>query len=185
MGRYEQAIAEAKRARELDPLWPVANANVGYAILHARRYDEAIEELKKTLELDQNFAYAHMLLGYAYAGKGEYARAITEYREARRLGRDNTSVRCYLGYALAKAGHRGEAEALLKHLETTKEYVSPAELAILYVGLGEKEKALAALERAYAEHDLQMQYLGIDPGYDSIRSESRFQDLMRKIGLPH
>jgi len=183
MGRHEQAIAEAKRARELDPLWPVANANIGYALYFARRYDEAIEQLKKTLDLDQNFAYAHMILGYTYAAKGDSEQAIAEYKEAIKLGRDGTSEKCYLGYALAKAGQRGEAEAILEQLETTSEYVSPAELAVLYVGLGEKEKALSALERAYAAHDLQMQYLGIDPGYDSLRSEPRFKELMRKVGL--
>jgi hypothetical protein len=85
---------------------------------------------------------------------------------------------------LAKDGQRGEAEAILKQLETTREYVSAAELAVLYAGLGEKGKALSALERAYAAHDLQMQNLGIDPNYDSLRTEPRFQDLMRKVGLP-
>lgn len=85
---------------------------------------------------------------------------------------------------MAKAGRRNEAESILKKLETTKEYVSPAELAVLYVGLDQKEQALSALERAYAAHDLQMGFLGIDPHYDSLRSEPRFQELIRKVGLP-
>jgi hypothetical protein len=85
---------------------------------------------------------------------------------------------------LAKAGRRSEAEAILKRLETTKEYVSPAELAILYVGLGDKEQALTALERAYAAHDLQMLELGVDLHYDPLRSEPRFQEIIRKVGLP-
>jgi hypothetical protein len=85
---------------------------------------------------------------------------------------------------LAKAGKRDEAEKLRKQLETKKDYVSPAELAIAYVGLGEKEQALSSLEHAYTEHDLQLQFLGADPHYDDIRSEPRFQELMRKIGLP-
>ena len=91
---------------------------------------------------------------------------------------------CYLGYAYAKSGKRDEALAILNKLKTTKEYVSPAELAILYVGLGDKEAALESLERAYREHDLQMQYLKVDPHYDALRSEARFQDLMRRVGLP-
>ena len=183
MGRHEQAVAQARRVRELDPLRPGVNFSVGYTLFFARRYDEAIAQFKKTLELDQNFGSAHLGLGYAYAAKGEYEKAVAEYKETIKLRGENTSDQCYLGYALAKAGQRAEAEAILKQLETTEKYVSPAELAVLYVGLGEKEKALSALERAYAAHDLQMQNLGIDPGYDSIRSEPRFQDLMRKVGL--
>ena len=184
MGQHEQAIAEAKRAREIDPLFLAANVNIGYAFYSARQYEEAIEQLKKTLELDPNFRYTHVILAYAYAANGEYASAIAEYREAFRLGKGGSSGKCYVGYALAKAGQRGEAEAILKQLETTSEYVSPAELAVLYAALGEKEKALSALERAYAAHDLQMRYLGIDSHYDSLRSEPRFQDLVRKVGLP-
>jgi hypothetical protein len=87
-------------------------------------------------------------------------------------------------YALAKAGQRAEAEKVLEHLETTKDYVSPAELAVAYAGLGQKEQALSSLERAYAAHDLQMQFLGADPHYDTLRSEPRFKELMRKVGLP-
>jgi tetratricopeptide (TPR) repeat protein len=184
MSRHDQAIAEMKRARELDPLSLRYNANIGYAYYWARQYDQAIEQLTRTLELDQNFAPAHGLLGYAFAGKGDYTHAIAEYRESIKLRGENTSDQCYLGVALAKAGQRAEAEAILKQLETTKEYVSPTELAQLYVGLGDKEKALEALERAYMAHDLQLQYLGVEPLYDSLRTDPRFQELIRKVGLP-
>ena len=85
---------------------------------------------------------------------------------------------------MARAGRRSEAEAIVKKLEATKEYVSPAELAVLYVGLGDKEKALSVLEHAYAAHDFQMGYLSVEPHYDSLRSEPRFQELVRKVGLP-
>jgi len=185
MSRHDQAIAEMKLARELDPLSLRYNANIGFAYYWARQYDQAIEQLKRTLELDQNFAAAHGLLGYAYAGKGDYTQAIAEYRESIKLRGENTSDQCYLGVALAKAGQRAAAETILKQLETTKEYVSPAELAQLYVGLGNKEKALAALERAYTAHDLQLQYLGVEPLYDSLHNDPRVQELIRKLGLPH
>jgi len=89
-----------------------------------------------------------------------------------------------LGYALAQSGKRNEAQAVLDRLKNTKEYVSPAELAILFVGLGDKEGAIASLEKAYAAHDVQMQFLKVDPNYDSLRSDPRFVDLMRKVGLP-
>ena len=97
---------------------------------------------------------------------------------------ENTSIQCYLGYAYAKSGKRAEALAILDKLKTTKEYVSPAELAILYVGLGDKEGAFQTLERAYAAHDIQLQALNVDPHYDALRSDPRFQDLVRRVGLP-
>ena len=184
MGRHDQAIAEIKRARELDPLSTSAQANVGYMLYFARQYGQAVEQLKKTLEMDKNFGFAHLMLGYTYDAMGQHNEAVAEYEESIRLQGDNTSSQCYLGYALAKAGRRNDAEALRKRLETTKEYVSPAELAVLYVGLGDSEQALSALERAYTAHDLQMNFLAVDPHYDALRSEPRFQELIRKVGLP-
>jgi eukaryotic-like serine/threonine-protein kinase len=184
MGQHEQAIAEARRARELDPLSTGVNWRVGTALFKARRYDEAIEQLKKALELDPNFTLTHLWLGYTYAAKGQYAEAIDRYREAMRLGEDNTSTKNYLGYSLAMSGKRNEALAILKELQTTKEYVSPAELAVLYAGLGDKEQAFVALERAYDAHDFQLEYLKTEPAYDSLRSDPRFADLLRRVGLP-
>jgi len=184
MGRHDQAISEIKRARELDPLYIPWNVKLGYLYYFARQYSQAVEQLKKTLEMDKNYGNTHTTLGYTYNAMGQYKDAIAELEESLRLKGDNTSDQCFLGYALAKAGRRNEAEAILKRLETTKEYVSPPELAILDVGLGEKEQALSALERAYAAHDPQMQFLGAAPEYDAVRSEPRFQELIRKVGLP-
>lgn len=185
MGRHEQAISEIKRARDLDPLTIGWSANLGYVLFFARQYDQAVEQLKKTLEMDQNFSFAHLLLGWTYAARGDYTQAIAEYRETIKLqGATTTSHQCDLGAALAKEGKRTEAESIVKQLETSKEYVSPAEIAQLYTALGEKEKAFSALERAYTAHDLQLQFLSVDPYYDSLRSEPRFQELIRKVGLP-
>jgi len=184
MGQHEQAIAGARRARELDPLSTAVNYRIGAVLFNARRYDEAIEQLKKTLELDPNYTLTHLWFGYAYAAKGQYAQAIAEYKEVVRLGEDSTSTKIYLGYSLAMSGKRNEALAILNEMQTTKEYVSPAELAVLYAGLGDKEQAFAALERAYAAHDFQLQYLKVEPSYDSLRSDRRFADLVRRVGLP-
>ena len=184
MSRQDQAISEVKRATELDPLQINWRVNLGYCLFFARKYSQAIEQLKTTLEMDKDNLLAHIVLGYVYTSKGQYNDAIAEYEEALRIGGASTSIDCYLGVALAKAGRRSEAEAILKRLETTKEYVSPVELAELYAGLDKKEEALAALERAYAAHDLQMQFLGIDPFLDPLHSEPRFQEIIRKVGLP-
>lgn len=183
-GRHEQAIVEASRARELDPLSLNQTMSLGYALFLGRQYDQAVEQLKKTLELDKNYSFSYAVLAYTYDAMGRYNEAIAEYEAHIQLAGDSASNQCYLGYSLARAGRRNEAEAILKKLETSKEYVSPAELAVLYLGLGDKEKSLSALERGYAAHDLQMGFLGVDPHYDPLRSEPRFQELLRKVGLP-
>ena len=112
-----------------------------------------------------------------------YREAIAEYQQAIKLGADTTGTQIYLGEAYAKAGERERAQAILKRLETSKEYVSPGELAVLYLALGEREQALASLEKAYAARDLQLQYLGVDPAFDSLRGDPRFNDLLRRVGL--
>ena len=184
IGRHEQAIAEIKRARELDPLSPGVNVRVGYILFFARQYDQAIEALKKALELDQNFPYGHGILGHTYAAKGMYAEAIAAYQEEIKLGGESSSRQIALGAAYAQAGERERARAILKRLQASERYVSPGELAILYASLGEREQAFASLEKAYAARDLQLQFLGVEPGYDSLRADQRFADLMRRVGLP-
>jgi len=183
MGRHDEAIAEGKRIRELDPLSPVVNWRIGYRLLLARQNDQAIEAAKKALELGQNYPDAHNLLGYAYAAKGQYREAIAAYQQAVRLGNNSPDTEIYLGAAYAKAGELKKARAILKQLEASQPYVSPGTLAALYVALGEHEQALASLERAYAAHDNQLQFLRVDPNLDPLRSDPRFQDLLRRVGL--
>jgi eukaryotic-like serine/threonine-protein kinase len=183
-GQLEQAVAEIKRATELDPISSNGNFTLSFILHYARRHDEAITVARKLLEQDENYYAPHVVMGYALAAKGMYGEAAAEYLEASRLGGDSPSLQVYLGYAYAKSGKRGEALAILNHLQTTKEYVSPTELAALYVGLGDKEAALDSLEKAYEARDLQLTFLKADPHYDSLRSEARYQDLLRRVGLP-
>lgn len=184
LSRHDQAIQDARKARELDPLSAATNLNLGFALFFSRQYNQAVEHFKNALEMDPNNVISHEMLGLTYSAMGKYNDAIAEYKKCLRLADKLPGAECYLVYALAKAGQRDEAEKVLKHLETTKDYVSPAELAIAYAGLGQKEQALSSLERAYTAHDLQMQFLGVDPHYDTLRSEPRFQELIRKVGLP-
>ncbi len=184
MGRHTEALAEIKYSLQLDPLVISVRYREGATLFNARRYDEAIRQLQQVIELQPDFSYAHYFLGTSYAMKGMYTEAIAAYQRFSSIEGETTSTQIYLGYVYAMSGQREKAVAILNKLKTTKEYVSPAELAILYTGLGDKEGAFQELERAYGTHDLQMQYLKVEPHYDSLRSDPRFTDLMRRVGLP-
>lgn len=184
MGRTGEALAGIRRAQELDPLRFGFKSVEGAILYRARRYDEAIQVYQDVIKVQPDDANAHVYLGYTHAAKGQYAEAVAGYQKNISLNGETTGTLCFLGYAYARSGKRGEALAVLDKLKATKEHVSPAELAILHVGLGDKEAALESLERAYQAHDLQMQFLKVDPHYDDLRSEARFQDLMRRVGLP-
>ena len=182
MGQNELAIAEAIRAKELDPQQILSYFVVSRSLHMARRFDETIAEVKKLRELDPTFAGFD--LGIAYTGKGMYPDAIAAYKEAMRLGGDSKYLKIALGATYARAGERRKALAILHGLETSTDYVAPGELAILYEALGDREKAVETLEKAYTAHDLQLQYLKADPGFDSMHDDPRFQDLVRRVGLP-
>ena len=183
MGRYSEALTENKRAQELDPLSTLFKELEVGILRFARRYDEALLRMQTLIKTHPEYT-ARGERAYIYAAKGMYAEAIADYQENMRVDGENTSDEIYLGYAYAMSGKRDQARAILNKLKITTEYVSPAELAILYIGLGDKDHAFQALDRAYLAHDLQMQYLKVDSHYDSIRSDQRFIDLMRRVGLP-
>ena len=184
VGQHEKALAEAKLARDLDPLRPSRHGSVGIALFLARRYDAAIEQFIRAIEIEPNLSTMHSSLGYAYMAKGQYEQAIAAFQRSMKLDGENSSDLCYLAKALAQDGRRPEAEAILKKLETSKEYVSHSELTAVYIGLGDKDRAFASLERAFTARDMQMQYLGSDPSLDDLRSDPRFADLIRRVGLP-
>ena len=179
MGRHDEAVAEGRRARELDPL----SLNI-YWLLMARQYDQALEAAKKALEMNSNNASVHVQLGHAHGMKEQYPEAVAAYQEGIKLGDDSPDTQIALGIAYAKGGEREKAWVILRRLEARREYVSPGTLADLYVALGERERALASLERAYAEHDNQLQFLAVNPQFDPLRDDPRFQDLVRRVGLP-
>jgi TolB-like protein/Flp pilus assembly protein TadD len=181
LGRHDEAIAQARHSRELDPLSSRIGFNLGYRLHLARRYDEAIAEEKNVIAMDPGMTYGYVAMGYALWGKGQYKDAIEAYQDAIRVGDTSTSTQVYLGSAYAYAGDREKAQAILNKLRSSIE--SPAELAILYAALGDKEAAFASLEKGYEEHDLQMQFLKVDPEYDPLRSDPRFDGLLKKVGL--
>ena len=183
MGRYSEALSENKQAQELDPLSLMFKELEVGILRFARRYDEALQRMQALIKTHPEYT-ARCERAYIYAGKGMYVEAIADYQENMRVDGENTSDEIYLGYAYAMSGKRDQALAILNKLKTTSGYVSPAELAILYIGLGDKDRAFQSLERAYIAHDLQMQFLKVDSHYDSVRSDPRFVDLMQRVGLP-
>jgi eukaryotic-like serine/threonine-protein kinase len=188
MGRHAEAIAERKRAQELDPLSLVINFELGIAFLYAREYDQAIEQFHRTLEMDQNFPPVYAFLSAAYEQKGMYAEAIVEFRKAVSLkgGSEWSLARGGLGHVYAVMGKTNEARQVLDELKqlSTQEYVPATSVALVYAGLGEKDQAFTWLEKAHKERSFQIQWITIDPRWDSLRSDPRFADLVRRIGLP-
>ncbi len=184
LARFDRAIAEGKRAVELDPLSLINNADLGGNVyFNARRYDEAIAQLRKTIEIDPRFYLAHYYLGQAFQLKGQRTEAITEYQKAVELD-DDPEALAYLGQAYARAGQRDEAQKILAHLseEAKSRYVSGYSMALMFMGLGDKEQAIDALERAYREgagNDLFT--IRVDPMLDDLRGQPRFEALAEKI----
>jgi TolB-like protein/Tfp pilus assembly protein PilF len=184
VGRNEEAIAEMRRAQELEPLSLIINTNLGWAFYYARQYDQAIEQYKRTLEMDADFANARLRLGEAYEQKGMYEDAATEYQKAVTLSRWNQRMVGSLGHAYAASQKKDEARKVVQELKENSKvrYVSPITIALVYVSLGQKDEALAWLERGYEERESGMMLR--NPQFDSLRSDPRFDTLMRKIGLP-
>ena len=183
LGRHEDAIAEIKRAAELDPLRLHTQVTLGAAYYNARRFDEAIAALHKALDLDANSPVAHAWLGIVHAGRGSFGDAVTDYRRAIELGDTTAATRCYYGYSLARNGQMDEAREIARQLRSGSEFVSPVGLAVLAAGIGDKAAALESLEKAFRERDPQLQYLNVEPHFDSLRGEARFQAIVAQVGL--
>jgi tetratricopeptide (TPR) repeat protein len=186
MGRFDEAINEIKRARELDPLSIIINTDVGEMLYYARRYDEAIAVYRSSLEMDPNFGVAHYLLAYAYEHKGMYEEAIREFQKALLTHAPSAKhLRGWLGRCYAAMGKKDEAVKILDELKTlpTRAPGMPLQMASIYGALGDKDQAFEWLERAYEEHDYDMIQITMDPRHDNLRSDPRFQDLLRRMNL--
>ena len=185
-GRRDQALTESRRALELDPVSPIINLHLGWHYLYTKQYDRALEQLGKTLELDPDYALAHWYRGLAYEQKKLYPEALSEMHKATDLLPGNLAVQADIGHVYAVSGDKATAEKLVAQLneESNHRYVNQYELALVYVGLGQKDLAFKALERAFREHSDQLIYLNVDPRLDSIRTDSRFRHLVRLVDIP-
>jgi TolB-like protein/DNA-binding winged helix-turn-helix (wHTH) protein len=183
IGRNAGALAHIERARELDPLSLIINTDYGWVYYLERRYDEAIAQYKQALELDPNFTLAHFDLALSYSALGRHEEAISEMQKARERGSDYLAG---LGYVYAMAGRRAEALKTLDDLKrlAEKQYVPPYHFGWVYTGLGDKDKAIAFLQKTYDEHTQHVIDFKTVPMFDSLRSDQRFQELVQKVGLP-
>jgi len=184
MGRHDDAIAEMKLARELDPLALIINAEVGWAYYFSRQYDQALEQFQKTLEMDSSFGVTYMFLGMAYIQQERFAEAISELRQAVELSGGSLIMKATLGHALGRSGERKAAEKMIEELtKSSGGHISGYNVALIYAGLGETEEALSWLTRAVKQHDMFLTWINQEPMFDSLRSEPRFAELVKRIGL--
>ena len=182
LGQFDEAIAKIKKAVELDPLNPFFQWSLSFFLYWARHYDDAIEQTRKTLEMDPNSPINHLLLGLSLLKKCDTAGAIAELQKAKAQNA-GAWYQGYLGYTYAISGDRAKAEEALRAVEelAKTQYVSPTALATIHLGLGEKEKCLDWLEKAYEQQDSACWYLKIDQIYDSLRGDPRFEALLIQI----
>jgi eukaryotic-like serine/threonine-protein kinase len=186
MGRQVEAVAKMKNSQELDPLSLIINVAIGWAFYMARRYEEAIEQLLRTVELDPNYPVTYWILGLLYRITGRYELAITAGEKGVNLSGGSPLMRAALAHTYGMSGRAKEALQVLDDLTklARHKYVAPHFLAGIHIGLGGNERAIEYLEKSYEEHSHWLIYLHIDPSMDALRNNPRFQDLLRRVGLP-
>lgn len=186
LGRIDEALAEVNHAKELDPMSLVIKANVGVIYYFGRRYDQAIEVLNRLLEEKPDFRIAQWGLGLVYEQKGLYQQAIAEFEKAGGLEKGDANTVSSLGHVYAVAGNRKSAQEALDKLKnsTSLGILAPYELAVVYAGLGQKDQAFESLDKGRRERSTLLTYVKVDPRFENLRSDPRFQDLIRRMGFP-
>jgi len=185
-GRFDEAIAQVKRAVELDPLSPVINTDLGTTFYYAHRFDDSAKQLRKTLEIDSTFFYAHFNLGIALQAKGDLSGAIAEYEKAKQLS-DNTFVSTLCAQAKAHAGDTDAAVRMLGELDKISQSreVLGYYRALLYLSLNNKDEAIRWLEQGFKERDgSDISWIKVDPLLDSLHGDPRFEALVQKVVAP-
>jgi serine/threonine protein kinase/tetratricopeptide (TPR) repeat protein len=186
MGRHAEVMARIKNGQELDPLSLIINVAVGWAFYHARQYHEAIEQLRRTVELDPNYPVTYWILGLVLRKTGNFEQASTEGEKAVNLSGGSPLMRAALAHSWGMAGRTKEASEMLEDLTilARQKYVAPYYFAGIHIGLGEYDRAIDYLQKAYDEHSHWLIYLHLDPSMDGLRDNPRFQNLLQRVGLP-
>ena len=182
-GRFDEAFRESERARQLDPLSLIIAADSGAILYFSRQYDRAIEQFRVVLEMEPNFPRAHVLV-FAYTQKGLFAEALDDLERWRRVD-DTPSIWAAQAYVYSRSGQQEQARRALKKFEelNRRQQMDPAAIAWAYAVMGNKDQAFALLEEAYSQHSNALTTLKVEPAYDPLRSDPRFQDLLRRVGL--
>lgn len=185
MGRPDEALAEIRRAQEIDPLSLVISTDIGFQLYYKKRYDEAILQLQKTLQMNPKFPLAHLWLGRAYQQKKMYGEAIAEYRQTDAALPNWAVTLAAIGNVEGVAGKKREARDMLAKLNTLsqKEYVTPYGVALVYAGLGEKRQVLNWLDKALEDRAHWLVWIRLDPRWDSIRDEPQFKTIVSRVGF--
>ena len=183
-GKTEQGWKEINLAREIDPLSLVINTDIALNHYYARHYDAAIEQCKKTLQLEPDFALAHFWLARAYVMKKMYPEAIAEFQKSMDLEPGNVLALALKGHAYGVSGQANEARRVIAELQqlSAKSYVSPVLFALIYVGLGDNNQAMAFAEKGFRERAALLTRLKMEPILDPLRSDKRFQNLLSRVG---
>jgi len=183
-GRFDEALRESESARRLDPLSLIIAADRGAILYFARQYDRSIEQFQNVLEMDPSFGRAHLGID-AYMQLGRFDEALAKVEEWRRLSGDGTNIRSRLVYIYGRTGQKDKARAELRKLEAMNAArpQDPVAMAVAYIGIGNNEAALSSLEKAYAERSNLLTALNVEPVYDPLRQDARFQELLRRVGF--
>jgi len=186
MGRIGEARAELSRAQELDPLSLGIQSNMAMISYFAKQYDDALQQLQKVLTLDPKFPVPYWAIGMCYEQLKKYPEAVAQFQKGIELSGRGSNGIASLAHAYGLAGRRVEAHKILAELSARAKtkYVSSYQFAVIYLGLGQNERAIAALEGAYSERSTLLGYLKMDPRFDPLRSDTRFQSLLSRIHLP-
>jgi eukaryotic-like serine/threonine-protein kinase len=185
-GRVDEAFAEIKHAQQLDPLSLTINKNVGDRYINLRQYDKAIEQYRKAVEMDPNYPLTYQGLGMAYLAKGMYKEALEQYEKEYKITADKLSFLIESAEVYAKMGNKEEAYKQMKEIDdlAKKQYSSPMDKVPIYAALGEKDKVFEALEKAYQERSVRLEYVKTMRSMDGFRDDPRYVSLLKRIGLP-
>ena len=184
MGRYDEGLAEIRRAQELDPLSLAISSDVAKVHYLGRQYDLAIEQAKKTLEIDSNYTMALVWLAFAYSARGQHEEAVEAFHRIQGLEEDPAWM-SYLGYIYGKAGRREEAREMLKRLSevSKRTYVAPDHIMLIHLGLGNRDETFDWLERSIEERNVSMVALKVSSVFDELRPDPRFEAILRRAGF--
>ncbi len=185
MGRFPEAMEEAKKAQQIDPLSLAINTTLVGRYRDLGQYSQAIDASRRTLEMDRNFGPAHISLGSVYEGQGMWPHPIGEYQKAVELSHNSAPALASLGHAFGVSGSLNEAGKVLASLRqiSTRRYVSAFDMAVVLAGIGDSENTFQWLEKAYAGRERQMVFLAVTRRLDPVRSDPRFAELLHRMGL--